>query len=153
MRVAYYSPLPPERSGIADYSALLVPALARKVDLRIARRRRRPGRGVDISLYHVGNNPEAHGWIVEALCEQPGLVVLHDFVLHHLVSGLTLGRGPFTVIQGGARSAPLFCRGARSIPNDLYYRATPLVNVLHCRFDGIAFIIRVAIKCKEHMPV
>ena len=93
MRVAYYSPLPPERSGIADYSALLVPALARKVDLRIARRRRRPGRGVDISLYHVGNNPEAHGWIVEALCEQPGLVVLHDFVLHHLVSGLTLGRG------------------------------------------------------------
>ena len=29
MRVAYYSPLPPERSGIADYSALLLPALER----------------------------------------------------------------------------------------------------------------------------
>jgi glycosyltransferase involved in cell wall biosynthesis len=93
MRVAYYSPLPPERSGIADYSALLVPALARKVDLRVARRRRREPKAVDVSLYHIGNNPEAHGWIVEALRKRPGLVVLHDFVLHHLVSGLTLGRG------------------------------------------------------------
>ena len=27
MRVAYYSPLPPSRSGIADYSALLLPEL------------------------------------------------------------------------------------------------------------------------------
>src|SRR5437879_3894229 len=27
VRVAYYSPLPPERSGIADYSALLLPTL------------------------------------------------------------------------------------------------------------------------------
>ncbi len=93
MKVAYYSPLPPERSGIADYSALLVPALGRNVDLRVARRRRRRPRGVDVGLYHVGNDPEAHGWIVEALRKQPGLIVLHDFVLHHLVAGLTLGRG------------------------------------------------------------
>src|SRR6266536_1207051 len=33
MRVAYYSPLPPSRSGIADYSALLLPALAKRVDV------------------------------------------------------------------------------------------------------------------------
>ncbi len=93
MRVAYYSPLPPERSGIADYSALLLPALARKVDVRVARRRRlRPSR-VDINLYHVGNHPDAHGWIVDALRRRPGPVVLHDFVLHHLVAGLTVGRG------------------------------------------------------------
>ena len=45
------------------------------------------------ALYHVGNNPEAHGWIVDALRRRPGVVVLHDFVLHHLVAGLTLGRG------------------------------------------------------------
>lgn len=46
-----------------------------------------------MGLYHVGNNPEAHGWIVEALARNRGVVVLHDFVLHHLVAGLTLGRG------------------------------------------------------------
>jgi len=94
VRVAYYSPMPPERSGIADYSAHLLPALAERIDVRVVRRgRTRPVRGTDLALYHVGNNPNAHGWIVEALRRRPGVVVLHDFVLHHLVAGLTIGRG------------------------------------------------------------
>ncbi|MFN2469303.1 MAG: glycosyltransferase [Gaiellaceae bacterium] len=94
MKVAYHSPLPPSRSGIADYSALLLPALGRRVEIAIARpgRFRRTPRA-DVALYHVGNDPEAHGWIVEALERRPGVVVLHELVLHHLVSGLTLARG------------------------------------------------------------
>jgi glycosyltransferase involved in cell wall biosynthesis len=92
--VAYYSPQPPERSGIADYSALLLPALAKRIDVDVVRRgSRRPRRRADVSLYHIGNDPEAHSWIVEALRRRPGIVVLHDFVLHHLVAGMTLGRG------------------------------------------------------------
>jgi len=92
VRVAYYSPLPPERSGIADYSALLLPALERLVDVEIVRRGRTRPVAADLALYHVGNDPEAHGWIVDALRRRPGVVVLHDFVLHHLVAGLTIGR-------------------------------------------------------------
>ncbi|HEY8626863.1 MAG TPA: glycosyltransferase family 4 protein, partial [Gaiellaceae bacterium] len=92
MRVAYYSPLPPERSGIADYSALLLPALGRLVELAVVRRGRTRPVAADVALYHVGNDPEAHGWIVDALRRRPGVVVLHDFVLHHLVAGLTIGR-------------------------------------------------------------
>ncbi len=94
MRVAYYSPLPPERSGIADYSAHLLPALAERVEVvvvRPGRLRRRPR--ADVALYHVGNDPQAHGWIVDELRRRPGVVVLHEFVLHHLVSGITLARG------------------------------------------------------------
>ncbi len=96
MRVAYYSPLQPSRSGVADYSALLLPALAERVEVVVAR----PGRfrrhpRADVALYHVGNDPEQHGWIVEALRRRPGVVVLHDFVLHHLVVGLTFGRKDF----------------------------------------------------------
>jgi glycosyltransferase involved in cell wall biosynthesis len=90
MKVAYYSPMPPERSGVADYSALLLPALQRRLEVGVARRGKR-ARG-DFALYHVGNDPESHGWIVEALRREPGIVVLHDFVLHHLVAGMTLGR-------------------------------------------------------------
>jgi glycosyltransferase involved in cell wall biosynthesis len=90
VKVAYYSPLPPERTGIADYSALLLPALRERVDLDVAKRGGR-ARG-DVSLYHLGNNPEAHGWILERLRSEPGVVVLHDFVLHHLIAGMTLGR-------------------------------------------------------------
>ena len=91
MRVAYYSPMPPERSGIADYSAHLLPALRERIEVVVAQRRRRAPRA-ELALYHLGNNPDAHGWIVDALRKRPGVVVLHDFVLHHLVAGLTIGR-------------------------------------------------------------
>ncbi len=92
MRVAYYSPLPPSRSGIADYSSLLFPALRERVDVVLAQ----PGKrapSADVALYHVGNEPDAHGWIVDALRKAPGVVVLHEYVLHHLVAGITIGRG------------------------------------------------------------
>jgi glycosyltransferase involved in cell wall biosynthesis len=92
VKVAYYSPLPPSRSGIADYSTLLLPALRDHVDVVIAE----PGKrapAADIALYHVGNDPDAHGWIVDALRKRPGVVVLHEVVLHHLIAGITIGRG------------------------------------------------------------
>jgi glycosyltransferase involved in cell wall biosynthesis len=82
--------MPPERSGIADYSALLVPALRRRLDVEIAPRGK--SANGDVALYHIGNDPSMHGWILERLRRRPGVVVLHDFVLHHLVAGLTLGR-------------------------------------------------------------
>jgi glycosyltransferase involved in cell wall biosynthesis len=92
MRVAYYSPLPPSRSGIADYSSLLLPALRERVEIVVAE----PGRrapDADVALYHVGNDPDAHGWIVDALRRRRGVVVLHEYVLHHLIAGITIGRG------------------------------------------------------------
>ena len=93
MRVAYFSPMPPGRSGIADYSALLVPALRERVEeLVVARPGKRPPRA-DVCLYHVGNDPDSHGWIVDKLARRPGVVVLHEFVLHHLIAGMTIGRG------------------------------------------------------------
>jgi glycosyltransferase involved in cell wall biosynthesis len=92
MKISYISPLPPEHSGVADYSALLLPALRGLADVHVVRRRRRTGRA-DVVLYHIGNDAEAHGWILGRLRSRPGVVVLHDFVLHHLVAGTTLGRG------------------------------------------------------------
>src|SRR5436190_13590181 len=92
MRVAYYSPLPPSRSGIADYSRLLLPALRERVDVVVAERGKRAP-DADVALYHLGNEPEAHDWIVDALRKRPGVVVMHEYVLHHLVAGVTIGRG------------------------------------------------------------
>jgi glycosyltransferase involved in cell wall biosynthesis len=93
VKVAYFSPMPPERTGVADYSALLLPALERRVAVSVVRRgRKRSPRDTDLALYHVGNNPDAHAWVVDALRRRPGVVVLHDFVLHHLVAGMTVGR-------------------------------------------------------------
>jgi glycosyltransferase involved in cell wall biosynthesis len=85
--------MPPEQTGIADYCALLLPALRERLAVDVVRRgARKPPRGTDVAVYHVGNNPDAHGWIVDALRREPGVVVLHDFVVHHLVAGMTVGR-------------------------------------------------------------
>ncbi|HEY7398959.1 MAG TPA: glycosyltransferase [Gaiellaceae bacterium] len=92
MRIAYYSPLPPSRSGVADYSALLLPALRERIDVVVAEPGK-PAPRADVALYHVGNDPDAHAWIVDALAKAPGVVVLHEYVLHHLVAGMTIGRG------------------------------------------------------------
>lgn len=93
MKVAYVSPMPPERTGIADYSALLVPALREQIHVDVvARRSRAPLRKADVVLYHIGNAAHAHGWILERLRRRPGVVVLHDFSLHHLIAEMTLGK-------------------------------------------------------------
>ena len=61
MKLAYFSPMPPERTGVADYSALLLPALRDRLDVTVVRRgSKRTPRGTDGALYHVGNNPDAH---------------------------------------------------------------------------------------------
>ena len=59
VKVAYFSPLPPERSGISDYSALLLPALRERIDVAVVERgQKKPPRGTDVCVYHVGNNPD-----------------------------------------------------------------------------------------------
>src|SRR6266550_6412991 len=90
MKVAYFSPMPPERTGIAHYSAMLLPALREKVDVEVVSGNRQPTTGNPI--YHLGNNLH-HEWIYNAALENPGVVVLHDVVLHHLIVEMTLARG------------------------------------------------------------
>lgn len=89
LRIAWFSPLPPVRSGIAAYSADILPALA--ADHAIApfaesnahdfvwQARRNP---FDLVVYQLGNAP-CHDYMWAYLARYPGLVVLHDARLHH----------------------------------------------------------------------
>jgi glycosyltransferase involved in cell wall biosynthesis len=88
MRVAWFSPLPPVRSGIAAYSAELLPLLeVSHVVERFAeadahdfvwKARREP---YDLVVYQLGNAP-CHDYMWAYLAAYPGLVVLHDARLH-----------------------------------------------------------------------
>jgi hypothetical protein len=50
VKVAYFSPMPPETSGIADYSALLLPELRQRLDVTVvARGAKPPPRGTDLA--------------------------------------------------------------------------------------------------------
>ena len=96
MKVAYFSPMPPSTSGIADYSALLLPELRKLIDVEVISEpdgAAGRGKGCDLAVYHVGNNAEVHGWIVDELRRRPGLVVLHESTLHHLIAGMTITQG------------------------------------------------------------
>lgn len=111
LRVAYFSPLPPAPSGIADYSAELLPHLALLADLTLytdavavgvsptyrirpldSYPDQRPDH--DVALYHMGNSA-AHAGIYELLSRYPGVVVLHDVFLHHFIADATVGKGNY----------------------------------------------------------
>jgi glycosyltransferase involved in cell wall biosynthesis/SAM-dependent methyltransferase len=94
VRVAFFSPMPPARSGIADYSEALAGALGRLAEVEVFADARRPfdPAQFDIALYHVGNNPY-HGFVYETALRHPGVAVMHESNLHHLIADLTIKRG------------------------------------------------------------
>ena len=102
-----YSPLPPSRSGIADYCYEQLKALARDWEITVVIddhapvpepvadvRIQRQGEARDtesLRLYHTGNNLHHEHVYYEAL-RHPGVTVLHDYLLHHLSASLSLAR-------------------------------------------------------------
>ncbi len=75
MKLGFFSPMPPAPTGVADYSAALLPAL-----------RRLGPPPADINLYHIGNN-HLHRDIYKRALREPGVVMLHDAVLQHFFLG------------------------------------------------------------------
>jgi len=103
-RLAFLSPLPPAPTGIADYSADVLALLAPRHEIhafhhqdRVDASRLPPGvavrhasefpaahreRPYDLAIYQMGNGPD-HAFLYDSLVQVPGLLVLHDLVLHH----------------------------------------------------------------------
>jgi glycosyltransferase involved in cell wall biosynthesis len=119
MKLAFFSPLNPIQSGISDYSEELLSALdgakvgGRPVDIDLfidrgytptntaITRRFNAYQGktfahvaaqYDATLYQMGNS-SAHAYIYNELLRHPGIVVMHEFVLHHLRVWMTLNGG------------------------------------------------------------
>ncbi|MDQ6802668.1 MAG: glycosyltransferase family 4 protein [Acidobacteriota bacterium] len=82
--------MPPTRSGVAHYSSMLIPALQKQIEVEVITDDRQPATGHRI--YQLGNNPH-HEWIYKEAMKNPGVIVLHDIVLHHLIVEMTLARG------------------------------------------------------------
>jgi len=118
MRVAWFSPLPPDRSGIAAYCAELLPQLAshHEIEAFVDDGDHSPGaagtdpvagvliRGAhdfpwrhatapfDVFVYQIGNQL-CHDYIWPYMVRYPGLVVLHDGQLHHARAESLIRRG------------------------------------------------------------
>ena len=92
MRLNLWSPLPPSPSGIADYVAEALPLLARRFEVNTIVEARADVPAADLDLYQIGNSP-AHAFVYRAALARPGVVVLHEWSLHHLVLHETVERG------------------------------------------------------------
>jgi glycosyltransferase involved in cell wall biosynthesis len=114
MYIAYFSPLSPQPTGVADYSEELLPYLARRAKLDLFVGDYQPSntdvvgrfevfnfrdfpslqrqRRYNVNLYHMGNSL-FHEYIYQTLLLYPGVVVLHDYVLYHFLRAITLERG------------------------------------------------------------
>lgn len=123
LRLAYFSPLPPARSGIADYSAELLPHLSQHATITLfncnlpnSQDSRHPSLPstphptlptryplaaypsmrwqFDLALYHMGNS-EHHQAIYHTLVRYPGVVIVHDVYIHQLLAHATVGQGNY----------------------------------------------------------
>ena len=106
-KMAFVSPLPPVKSGIAGYSALLLPSLSAHYDIELITDSEAPkalskvlalplrsvqwflenAHQYNRVLYQLGNSPE-HEVTLNLIQNVPGVVMLHDFYLSGLKSWL-----------------------------------------------------------------
>jgi glycosyltransferase involved in cell wall biosynthesis len=135
VRVALVSPLPPSPTGVAEYTVRLRQALElgaaaagggfvfEAVDASSLG----PAGAFDARIYQIGNN-SLHAAAYRAALAAPGIVVLHDAVLHHLLLGLLSEREyaeEFVFNYGGWYrdiAADLWRDRGHAMADDRYFR-------------------------------
>lgn len=115
-KIAYFSPVSPQKSGISIYSEELLSSLARyipNIDLFVDEGitpsnsfiqefipwfsynefpKYLSEKKYDTIIYNMGNNV-MHEYIYKTLLKYPGIVILHDYVLHPFIQHITLHVG------------------------------------------------------------
>jgi glycosyltransferase involved in cell wall biosynthesis/SAM-dependent methyltransferase len=142
VKVAFFSPLPPAKSGIADYSQALLEPLRRLTDVEVYTD---AGGFVadrfDVALYQIGNNPH-HSFTYDTALRHPGVVVLHESNLHHLIADITIRRGDWDgylaeVEYNGGKEALAYARRVRALEVGPDYEGVPMLRRILERSRGV----------------
>lgn len=110
MNLNWFSPLPPAKTGIADFVSGLLPALSERAHITLWTDQTKWDRSIekhaevrtyrleqmpwvelnraDLNFYNLGNNHLFHGSIWQVARRQPGAVILHDLRLHEFFDSL-----------------------------------------------------------------
>ncbi|EKQ50534.1 MULTISPECIES: glycosyltransferase family 4 protein [unclassified Clostridium] len=106
-RLLYASPLLPKKSGISDYSEILIYGLKKYFSITIlidnyTLKNKELYKDFDIKIYekdkidyneyqhiiyNIGNNPDFHMYMYDLILKYSGYVILHDYSLFYLTSG------------------------------------------------------------------
>ncbi len=130
MRIAYFSPLLPDASGIADFAEELLPELAKHMEIDIFCRIPPENPAINKSfkvysfqdienpeirerydhlVYQSGNNVRFHGELLEMFKKYPGILEIHDFAMHHYLAESTYAKGDYEAYV----AAMAYCHGKR----------------------------------------
>lgn len=118
MKLAYFSPLNPVKSGISDFSETLLPYLSKYMEItaftaeakaenewirqNLAVRRIQDydsetvRNTFDAAIFHMGNNYSVHKEISGLFMKYGGILELHDLALHHFVAAETIDQGNYS---------------------------------------------------------
>jgi glycosyltransferase involved in cell wall biosynthesis len=128
--------MPPSKSGIADYSEALAAEMAAHVCLEVFDRASDSfdPSAFDVALYHIGNNP-CHSFVYEAALRHPGVVVMHEANLHHLIADITIRRNDWDAYlaecaYNGGAAALEFARRVRNLETGPDYEGLPMTRRL-----------------------
>lgn len=107
-KLAYVSPLPPVKTGVANYAFELLAELLQYYDIDVVLAQddvsdwikdkctirsidwfEKHAKSYDRVLYQFGNNP-LHQHMFDLLSQVPGVVIMHDFFISHLVGDMDL---------------------------------------------------------------
>jgi glycosyltransferase involved in cell wall biosynthesis len=113
MKINWFSPVPPAKTGIADYTLGLLPALSKEAEVVLWTNQANRDRALEqyatvrqyepeqmdwvefnranLSFYHIGNNHRFHTSIWQVSSRAPGIVILHDVRLHDFFESLYRG--------------------------------------------------------------
>ena len=105
-KLLYASPFWPKKSGISNYSDLLVPELSAFYDITLLAdnykieskslknlfptliyKKGTVYNEFDRILYNFGSQPNYHGYMYDAIIDNPGYIILHDYSLYYLTIG------------------------------------------------------------------
>ncbi|MCP5111110.1 MAG: glycosyltransferase, partial [bacterium] len=142
MRLALFTPLPPRKSGIADYSAALLTPLRAAAEVEVFEENADgfDAASCDVALYQIGNNPH-HAVAYETALRHPGVVVLHECNLHHLIADLTIRRDDWDgylreVEYDGGADALEYAQRVRALEVGPDYDGVPMLRRLLERSKG-----------------
>ena len=154
MKIAIFTPIPPQKTGIAYYSYDLVLGLSKIKDLHITVCANIDGyinddievvnvtkahnlnyKDFDVIIYQFGNNIEFHSYMYEILKKYSGIIHLHDIVLHQVLADVLKCKHDKTDYLYTLKK--LYGKKISLIVNDLFEIdvdpwTTPLVTKLPC---------------------
>ena len=133
MKIAFFTPLNPLKSGISDFCEELLMELKEHMEIDLFIGDYKPSnpdmikyfrirkikefeneevrKEYDEVIYQIGNNEICHEEIYQMALKYPGIVELHDISLHHMIAATTIARGNVE----GYKRIMRYCHGDNAV--------------------------------------